>query len=438
MAFRPSEAAGRQVGETSYGHAIRDRLALIAALVALGAGLGALFAILTDRRYEATAEILVTPLPDDPAFAGLGGLTEPQQLETAARLVERREIAQAVATRLGRDSPEDLLDSVDAHPAGESNVVAVEARASNGARAAQIANGFVDELITRRSARFQSVLAARIQRSREALGAIPAHRRDTPRAVLLDQQLARLTPLVGGGDPTLEVVSDAVAPEEPEPPSPWWLVPIGALVGLLVGVLVAVFPLARERRRRRQDDAPAARHEPSQTEQPAATADSASDDEAHRVRDRELDERERRLELRERRLEERERELEARRTRLREQSEAAASREAALTRRATEIETAERAAAAAFVSPPSSPTGPPQPQKGGSWNLIELERLVAERGAHHPDRLEEWEAYLFLLRDHAGPDGNLSSTFDWLVTDVFRDLVENGETSARGKSSTGL
>ena len=70
---------------------------------------------------------------------------------------------------------------------------------------------------------------------------------------------------------------------------------------------------------------------------------------------------------------------------------------------------------------PSSPAellGP-----AGAWNIVALERLVAERGSEFPDRVEEWQAYLFFLREHASMEGALPPSFDALVDDAFHELL---------------
>jgi hypothetical protein len=55
----------------------------------------------------------------------------------------------------------------------------------------------------------------------------------------------------------------------------------------------------------------------------------------------------------------------------------------------------------------------------GAWSLSELERLVAEQHAAPAERLDEWRAYLFYLRDFASSDGTLPERFDQLIRDVF-------------------
>jgi hypothetical protein len=56
--------------------------------------------------------------------------------------------------------------------------------------------------------------------------------------------------------------------------------------------------------------------------------------------------------------------------------------------------------------------------------MEELERVVSDRRDAFPTRVEEWETYLFLLRDHASIDGSLPRSFDPLIADVFGDVLD--------------
>jgi len=59
----------------------------------------------------------------------------------------------------------------------------------------------------------------------------------------------------------------------------------------------------------------------------------------------------------------------------------------------------------------------------GAWNVVALERLVDKRGSEFPDRVEEWQAYLFFLREHASMEGTLPPSFDALVDEAFHELL---------------
>jgi len=133
--------------------------------------------------------------------------------------------------------------------------------------------------------------------------------------------------------------------------------------------------------------------------------------------------------------------------RLRSRVDEVAKRERALARRAGELAKREKhlerreeelAAVAARPAPSQrrAPAPEPQPEPpakpqpeitlepvAGRWNLLALELLVREHQAADPVQREEWNTYLFFLREHADPDGVLPPSFDPLINDVFGELI---------------
>jgi hypothetical protein len=93
-----------------------------------------------------------------------------------------------------------------------------------------------------------------------------------------------------------------------------------------------------------------------------------------------------------------------------------------------------------YVVPPAAAAEPlPEPEPAlteavgadsseapGPWNLNDLRRLVDRHAAEHPDRVDEWSSYLFLLRDYADVHGRIPAQFDWLIEDTFRELLVAG------------
>lgn len=57
------------------------------------------------------------------------------------------------------------------------------------------------------------------------------------------------------------------------------------------------------------------------------------------------------------------------------------------------------------------------------WNLWDLERAAREASGEDPARDEERSFLLMYLRDFAGSDGSLPTSFDALVRDSFGDLL---------------
>jgi capsular polysaccharide biosynthesis protein len=128
--------------------------------------------------------------------------------------------------------------------------------------------------------------------------------------------------------------------------------------------------------------------------------------------------------------------------RLRKRVDEVAKRERALAKRAGELAARERdferrVKTEEVAPPPPEPQPEPEPEpkpepvapaaaepaRTGSWRLDELESLVRRRSADFPDRVDEWNSYIFFLRDHAEMDGRLPSNFDSLVAEVFEPLL---------------
>jgi hypothetical protein len=152
-------------------------------------------------------------------------------------------------------------------------------------------------------------------------------------------------------------------------------------------------------------------------------------------RERKLAERESRLGEGESQLERRQRELAERESRLERRETELGERQSGLDRKEADL------AAATIREPPPAPPAPePEPAPAAPepapilrepaawsarWTMEELERVASERRDAFPNRVEEWETYLFLLRDHASIDGALPRSFDPLIEDVFGDALDH-------------
>src|SRR5918912_1090498 len=160
----------------------RRRAPAIVALVAVAAGAAAVYSFTATKRYEARAELLVSPLPaNDRTFQGFGLPREGgAAAETVARLVRTPEVVEAVHAQLG------LRGSVSSHRVDGSQLVAVVGKASSPARAAQ-------------------TVIRRLRAPLRVGGGNPTERRALARG------LGVLTGLVATRVPTLEVASVAVA-----------------------------------------------------------------------------------------------------------------------------------------------------------------------------------------------------------------------------------
>ncbi|HEX3227216.1 MAG TPA: Wzz/FepE/Etk N-terminal domain-containing protein [Gaiellaceae bacterium] len=415
--------------------ATNSRLALVLVVcTAAGAAAAAGYGLTAPKRYRATAQVLVSPIsPSDPTFAGLGVLRDTGGKRTAAAdvaaLLRGPQLADAVAASLGlRRSRSSLEHALHVSVVDSSDVVDVSAEDSTRTGAAELANSFASALISQRSASFQSQLSNAIRRDQKlvAQGADAA----------VARRLTTLKGFVGQPDPTVRVASEAASPGSSSWPNLPRLIGIGAAIGAAAGAVVALVLLALrgagrvrpgeydpavseaaleklvdrlEARLLARESALAARERDVQAKldelrQAAAAAPAKPDDSGLRGREEALEKRVEAVTKREAEMARHAAELAVRERKLAEDEAAAA----------------ERAAVAAAVPEPV-----PIPTNGaaGTYSLTDLEQLVANHGGEHPEKVEEWQSYLFFLRDYVRSDGRIPASFDGLITETFSDLL---------------
>jgi non-specific protein-tyrosine kinase len=228
-------------GAARYLHALREHWLLILGIVAIAVGAAVAYSLLAAKRYEAEADLLVTPVSaSDDTFLGISVLRESadqtRTVLTAARLVETPQVADGVRERLAlEESRQDLLEAVEVRPLSQANIVAVAARAETPERAAELANAFGEELIEQRTDQFQGELGAAIERLSSRLRALPPDQRNSAEGTAVAQRLAELESLSGARDPTLQISSRAVPPESAAWPRPALSVAVALLAALLLG-----------------------------------------------------------------------------------------------------------------------------------------------------------------------------------------------------------
>lgn len=247
MIDRAGAFGEEQQGVSRYLGALREHWLLVLAIVVVAVGAAAAYSKTATKRYQAQADVLVTPVAtSDNTFVGIPLLRESSDQSravlTAARLVESPQIADAVKRRLGTsDSRTALLNSISVTPLGQSNIVTVAAKASNPDRAARIANAFAEQLIAQRTSQFQAELRAIIRRLTDQLNALPpAARGSSATGIALATRLGALRGLVGAADPTLSISSPAVPPDRPSWPRPVLSIAVALVASLLLGSGLAI------------------------------------------------------------------------------------------------------------------------------------------------------------------------------------------------------
>jgi non-specific protein-tyrosine kinase len=239
--------SGRPQGSSRYLHALRQHWLLVVAVVAVAVGAAAAYSFTASKRYEAEADILITPLSgSDDTFVGIPGLLRETSVPnssilTAARLVKTPAVAHEARHRLGTTtSAEELLKHVEARPLSQSSIVAIIGKAHSRDFAANLANAFAEAMIARRTVEFQRGLLAVQSRLRARLRQIPPVLRSQPEAAAIQQRLADLGAVAGAQDPTVEISSRAVPPASPSWPRPALSIAVALLASSLLGIALAI------------------------------------------------------------------------------------------------------------------------------------------------------------------------------------------------------
>jgi Mrp family chromosome partitioning ATPase len=260
----PLPADARTSGSlSSYWRAIR-RHWLLATLVALTA-VASTVAWLSVRepKYEAAAQVLVTPLsPDDPTYFGLqlirdSGDDPTRVLRTASTIVRSPRAAQRTATEMGPGwTAKTVLDAVEVVPQGQSSILEVKARADESAEAAKLANTFTRSALAVREDllhRQVQALLADLRRRQQQAASAPEE---------LASRITQLETIRNGDDPTLSLVQSATQPTSEVGASSAVIVALSLIFGLVLGAAAAILRELLNRRVRDEDEVTGTLHLP--------------------------------------------------------------------------------------------------------------------------------------------------------------------------------
>ena len=144
-------------GLRRYVETIRERFWLVVVAVLITTGASVLYVLTAPKTYEASADMLVTPVSsEDPVLTPLPLIRESvdptRDVETAALLVRNVDVAERVQEELGTsDDAEVLLDKITAEPIAQSNFVSVTATEDSPESAAELANAFATQTVEDRT-----------------------------------------------------------------------------------------------------------------------------------------------------------------------------------------------------------------------------------------------------------------------------------------------
>lgn len=238
--FEPEEAAG------SYWRALAHHWRLVLLVTLLAIGVAAYTVHSRVSRYQASASVLVSPLPQTNAdFVGSGAIIDSadpaRTVQTAASLLSSPTAAATAANAMGAGwSPQRVARSVSITPRGQSDVLAVTATAPSGAEAQRLANAYANAAVAARGAVVQrnitSELASlRSQQVRAPSGAL------TPEQQTFGERINQLQAVKDTGrDPTVSVSELATAPGTRTGAPAWLILLLSGLAGIALGSVAAL------------------------------------------------------------------------------------------------------------------------------------------------------------------------------------------------------
>jgi Mrp family chromosome partitioning ATPase/capsular polysaccharide biosynthesis protein len=227
-----------------YLRALRRHWILIAAVTVIAGVIAAYSVSSGGETYEASASILVTPLPvGSSAVLGIGTVVDTgnpgQDIQTAAALVDSHEAAVGAAARLGRGwTANGVSSAVTVSPVGAADVLDITASASSGTDAARIANAFAQSAIAYRAKVVQAQISRTLTGLDARLSTLPP---TSPEAQAIAAQVAQLRTIQGPGrEPTMSVSQIATPPGAPSGAAPWLIVVLAMAGGLILGCVAAL------------------------------------------------------------------------------------------------------------------------------------------------------------------------------------------------------
>jgi polysaccharide biosynthesis transport protein len=244
-------------GAVRYLDTIRERWWLVGLTTVIAVAAASIYVATAPKRYQAEADLLVTPVSaNEAATAGLGLITESndptQTVSTAARLVATETVAAETAIKLHlAESPQALLKDIKAEPIAQSSLVAVQAERGSATEAARVANAFATSAIDVGTHELHTSIAAQLPSLQERLRSLPVAEQAGPGT--LGERIASLQALAAGADPTLRVASYATAPPAASSPKKKLALVAGLLGGLIVGLGAAFASQALDPRLRREE-----------------------------------------------------------------------------------------------------------------------------------------------------------------------------------------
>lgn len=251
---RPAEGA---LGP--YLRAIRAHRLVVGLIILVALGGAIAYLATRSPTYEAKAEILVSPLPqDDTTFLGIQVLRDTpgdptRVVQTAATLLDSPLAAKFTAQKVGRGyTPAAVRNDVTVQPEGQADILAITAEASDPKVAAALANQFATAALRVRGQTIRQQIQAQILQLQARLKTVAPG--DTASKAAIAGNISTLQGANKGTDPSLSLLQPAAVPGSPTGAPAWLVVALALLAGVMLGTGTALLIEMLDRRIRDVDE----------------------------------------------------------------------------------------------------------------------------------------------------------------------------------------
>jgi capsular exopolysaccharide synthesis family protein len=210
------------------------------------------------KKYTATASLVFNNNQTNQQAAGLQAVTinnQVAQQNTNVKLVELGNMAAKTAAKLGTGLTEGKVrENVSVSAQGESNIVDVSATADSPALAAGIANTYTTIFVNEQQNANHAYYASALALVNKQLTTLPAKERVSPAGIALASRAQSLGVLAELRSGNVQVAQAATVPTSPSSPKVARNTVLGAVLGLLVGLGLALLLERLDRRIREPKD----------------------------------------------------------------------------------------------------------------------------------------------------------------------------------------
>lgn len=259
MSYGSSQTPAREEGaHTAYLRAVRAHPLVLGAIVLVAVASSVALLSVRSAKYQATAQLLVTPVSNDGSYAGLPVVTDSsadpaRTLQTAATVIQSPAAATAAAKTLGGTwNPVRVGNAVDVQPRGESDIIAVTATAPSPRTAADVANAYSTGALSAHSKALSALASAEVAQLQTRARALSST--DVTAASQIASQLTTLGSVADGHDPNFSLLQSAIPPTAASGTSPKLIVLLAIIAGLVIGVGAVTLIEYLNRRVRDEDE----------------------------------------------------------------------------------------------------------------------------------------------------------------------------------------